>query len=230
MNWFFLVFTLICLLLVIWGVLRAGLPVKKFIMLLVAWLGLLIFLSFKGIIGDFSTFPPRIVLVLLIPFSIIIWFTLSSQSTIYLKKIPPEWIIRLQSFRIIVELFLWWAFLDQLIPLQMTFEGRNFDILVGLTAPLVAVLWVKPSTIQTAPIIIWNIFGLALLFNIVIIAVLSMPTPMRYFMNAPPNTLVATFPWVLLPGILVALALALHLFSIKQMLLIRKENRQNSHA
>jgi len=128
----------------------------------------------------------------------------------------------MQGFRVMVELFLWWAYIDHVVPVQMTFEGRNFDILVGLSAPLVQLWWLKPHKQLPLAVLIWNIVGLMMLFNIMVVAVLSMPTPMQYFFNEPSNTVVATFPWVLLPGILVALAFALHLLSIKQMIKMMK--------
>jgi hypothetical protein len=161
-------------------------------------------------------------LVMLVAFTVIVWFVVSRQSNNLLSRVPASWIIKMQGFRIIVELFLWWAYLDQVVPVQMTFEGRNFDILVGLSAPLVSLWWLKPNNQRLRWVLIWNIVGLILLFNIVVIAVLSMPTPMQYFFNEPANTVVATFPWVLLPGILVSLAFALHLLSIKQMINMMK--------
>ena len=47
------------------------------------------------------------------------------------------------------------------------------------------------------------------------IAVLSMPTSIRYFMNEPSNTLVGQFPFILLPGILVPIAYTMHIFSLR---------------
>ena len=64
------------------------------------------------------------------------------------------------------------------------------------------------------------IIGLMLLINIVLISVVSAPVPFRMFMNEPANTIVATFPAVWLPALLVPLAYFLHILSIKQ--LIRK--------
>ncbi len=218
-DWLFLVFTISCMLLVVWGLMRNGLPMTKFTLLLVAWAAVSAALSISGFLSDFSTFPPRMMIVLLVPLLVVLFFTFSARSDIFLKKIPAAWIVFMQSFRVVVELFLWWAFLDDLLPRQMTFEGRNFDILAGLTAPIVAVFWLGYHRRKPILVIIWNVMGLVLLFNIVIIALLSMPTPARYFMNEPANTLVATFPWVWLPALLVILALALHLLSIKQMLM-----------
>ena len=186
------------------------------------WLVILLFLSLSGFLADFSTFPPRMGIVLLVPMVSLIWFISSKHADVVISRIPADWIVKLQGFRVVVELFIWWAYLDSSLPVQMTFEGRNFDILVGLTAPLVALWWLKSDQERSRYVLIWNIFGLLLLFNIVIVAVLSMPTPKQIFFNQPDNTLVAGFPWVLLPGILVALAFGLHLISIKQMLKMMK--------
>jgi hypothetical protein len=191
---------------------------SKFLIIVSVWILLLSFLSLNGLLSDFSSFPPRMMLVMVVPMVLIVWFVSSSHSNELLSKVPAVWIIKMQGFRVIVELFLWWAYIDQVIPVQMTFEGQNFDILVGLSAPLIPIWWLKPGKQRPLWVIIWNIVGLIFLFNIVVVAVLSMPTPMQYFFNQPSNTVVATFPWILLPGILVTLAFALHLLSIKQMI------------
>jgi hypothetical protein len=117
---------------------------------------------------------------------------------------------------VFVEILLWALFTQNLLPEQMTFEGRNFDILVGLTAPLIAWLY-QHQKISKTIVIIWNLAGIALLLNIVIIAILSMPTPFRVFMNEPANTIVTKFPSVWLPALLVPLAYWLHALSLKQL-------------
>jgi hypothetical protein len=104
----------------------------------------------------------------------------------------------------------------ELLPIQMSFEGRNFDILAGLTAPVIAYLF-KKKILNSTWLKVWNFLCLGLLINIVTIAFLSMPTPLRVFMNEPVNTIVAVFPIVWLPAFLVPLAYTLHLFSLKQM-------------
>ncbi len=216
----FLAFTLSCIWIVLKGLSKYQVPSRKFLIIVSAWILLLSLLSIKGLLSDFSSFPPRMMLVMVVPFMVIVWFVVSSHSNELLSKVPASWIIKMQGFRVFVELFLWWAYIDQVVPVQMTFEGRNFDILIGLSAPLVSLWWLNKQ--QPLWVLIWNIVGLILLLNIVVIAVLSMPTPMQYFINEPANTIVATFPWILLPGILVTLALILHLLSIKQMINMMK--------
>jgi hypothetical protein len=71
--------------------------------------------------------------------------------------------------------------------------------------------------ISNTGILIWNLFGLGLLINILSIAILSMPTPFRVFMNEPSNTIVTQFPVSLLPGLLVPLAYGLHFLSLRKL-------------
>ncbi|HEX4467931.1 MAG TPA: hypothetical protein VH080_00255, partial [Gemmatimonadaceae bacterium] len=52
--------------------------------------------------------------------------------------------------------------------------------------------------------------GLALLANIIGVALLSAPTPLRVFMNEPANLWITRAPWVWLPTVLVVAALCGH--------------------
>lgn len=190
---------------------------SRFYIILVVWILLTSTLALTGFLAQFEAFPPRITLVLIPPMiSILIYTSRSSQLRAILKTIPIEWLLYLQSFRVIVELMLWYQYELGITPIQMTFEGRNFDILVGITGPVMAYLYQKKGAIMKKWVIAWNFFGLALLLNILVVAVLSFPTSFRYFMNEPSNYLVTEFPFVWLPGILVTIAYSLHFFSLKQ--------------
>jgi hypothetical protein len=180
---------------------------------LIAWLVIVGALSLTGFLQNFEAFPPRMMLVLFPPLAMIIYLLLSPTLKEILRHIPPRNLIRLQVFRVFVEILLWMLFVEKLLPEQMTFEGLNFDVVAGATAPFAAYLFARNRT----ALIIWNFIGLALLLNIVTIAVLSLPSPFQYFMNEPANTIVAHFPIVLLPAFLVPLAYTLHFFSLKQL-------------
>ena len=186
------------------------------------WMIFISILSFRGFFLDFSSTPPKIFIVLIVPIVITIFFLISSKTNKLLLSIPEEKLIYIQSFRVVVEILLWMLLLNNLLPVQMSFEGRNFDILAGLTAPVIAYFCYTKKKWSSTVALVWNFAGLALLLNIIVIAILSMPTKFRVFMNEPSNTIVAYFPFILLPGILVPVAYAMHLFSIKQILLKKR--------
>jgi len=182
------------------------------------WTALILLLSYKGFFSDFRKMPPRPALVILLPLPIIMSIAFSKAGTQLLRSVPTHWLIWMQSFRIIVELLLLLAFVSGKIPIQMTFEGRNFDILTGILALPAGYLLVRKKNFAVKFAIVFNITGILLLLNILVIAVLSMPTPIRYFMNEPSNALVAQFPFILLPGVLVPIAYTMHIFSLRQLL------------
>jgi len=183
---------------------------------LVTWAVATSLLSISGFITDFSTFPPKIIIVLLVPLVVIIWAVNTTTVKELLKHVAQEYLILLQSFRIVVEILLWLLFINGLAPVQMTFEGRNFDVLSGVSAILIAFL-VSRKKAPKPLIIAWHFACLVLLVNIVTTAILSMPTQLRVFMNEPSNTIVAEFPIVWLPGFLVPLAYGLHFLALRQL-------------
>jgi hypothetical protein len=185
----------------------------------VIWMLLLGILSSQGFFAQFDSIPPKPLLAVLPPIILLSILAFTKGFASILAVTPAHWLVFFQSFRIAVELLLWQAYERGLLPVQMTFEGRNFDILSGILALLAGyMLWKHQKGARTVGII-YNFIGLILLLNIVIVAILSMPTPFRYFMNEPANTIVAQFPFIYLPGVLVVLAFAFHVFSLRQLFL-----------
>jgi hypothetical protein len=189
------------------------------------WLAVLAILSFLDFFQHFKSFPPRLFIAFLPPLAILILLLFSRLFTLILKIIPKSWLIYIQSFRIVMELMLWLGFLGGFVPLQMTFHWLNQDIIVGLTALLAGHLFFREGWYLRFEAVIWNIFGMLLLFNIFAIALLSTPSPFRVFMDEPASTFVANFPFIWIPGFIVPFAFAMHLFSLKQLLLDKSSRR-----
>lgn len=190
---------------------------KGFYLIIGAWVILISALSLTGFLSNFENLPPRITIVLIPPMIAMLVYTIRSKSLkALLRAIPVQWILYLQGFRVVVELMLWYQYELGLTPIQMTFEGRNMDIIAGITGPIVGFLYARKGVAMRKLVLAWNFMGLGLLFNILIVAILSFPTKFRYFMNEPSNYLVTEFPFVWLPGILVAIAYSMHFFSLKQ--------------
>jgi hypothetical protein len=123
--------------------------------------------------------------------------------------------VALQTFRVGVELAFWRLHAEGVAPVQVTFEGRNFDALVGLTAPVVAAGiafgWLGPRTT-----IAWNLFGLAMLFNAIGTVATSTPGPLHLSWTGEPFTAIAAWPVVWIPALLAPIGISLHITSIRQ--------------
>lgn len=199
-----------------WDSARSQRLTSRVLIALLGWGALTALLALTGFLSDFTVFPPRLMIVLAVPLITLLAVTFSSTTRELLPFVPADQLIRLQSFRIAVEILLWMAFLQDRLPEQMTFEGRNFDVFSGLLA-LVASRFAGNRWI----VIGYNLLSLALLINIVTVAILSLPSPFRYFMNEPANTIVTYFPFVWLPAFLVPLAYGLHFLSLRKLAIQR---------
>ena len=166
---------------------------------------------FKGI----DRMPPRLMLVFVVMFALIIALLFIKRVGEILDYVPPSWLIYPQVFRVAIEIVLWQLYGHGFTPEQMTFEGLNFDILAGATAPIAAFVCFGQGRNLRVLAIIWNILGLALLINIITIAIMSVPA-VGYFDQ--PNTFVAWFPYIWLPGIAVPFAMLLHALSLRQLI------------
>jgi len=96
----------------------------------------------------------------------------------------------------------------------MTFSGRNFDILAGITAPFVYYFVFFKKSISKKGLLIWNIICLLLLLNIVVNAILSTPIPIQQFAFDQPNLAILHFPMVWLPTFVVPAVLFSHIVAI----------------
>lgn len=65
-------------------------------------------------------------------------------------------------------------------------------------------------------VLIWNVVGLGLLALVVVVGVLSLPTPLQVL--KPDNTWVVHAPYGLLPTVLVMTAVLLHIAAIRKVL------------
>ncbi len=185
------------------------------------WLVILALGALSGFFSNYEARPSRFLFVLVPPLILIIYLFFSRLFTIILKIIPQAWLLYIQSFRILVELMLWMGFMGGFVPPQMTFAWLNQDIVVGITAPMAGFVFFGKGRFRKFETFIWNIFGIALLINIILISILSTPSSYRVFMNEPANTFMAAFPYIWISGFIVPFALAMHLFSLRQLFLKR---------
>ena len=191
---------------------------------LLTWLSLSGVAAATGALANFEAVPPAVAWVIL-PAVITIFVVAFRPSTgPALDRVPGDALIAFQIFRVAMELILWRLARAGVIPASMTFEGRNYDIVVGLTAPFIAWLYAR-RMVSPGPVIFWNVFGIVVLANVVLIGFLSAPTRFRQYFEGPPNEMIAHFPFVWLVAFVVPLAFLGHFLSIRQLLRTIKMER-----
>ncbi|MES2431037.1 MAG: hypothetical protein V4556_08870 [Bacteroidota bacterium] len=187
---------------------------------LIVWLILQAFLGITDVYNsDATALPPPLVLFGVLPaIVLIVLMFVTRNGKRFVDSLPLINITNLNVVRVFVEIVLFLLFVQKAVPQLMTFSGRNFDILAGLSAPFIAYYGLKKFTISRRMILIWNIISLLLLANIVIHAVLSIPSPFQKLAFDQPNIAVLNFPFCWLPTFIVPLILFGHLVSIRQLI------------
>lgn len=189
------------------------------IFVILGWLIFTLIVAQTGFLTDFQSRPAHIVYVVIPPFIVVTALAFSKRFMRVAGLIDQFWLIYPQSFRIVMEVILLLLYRYAVIPRQMTLEGGyNFDVLAGITAPFVAYYCFRKKTWSPKVALVWNIAGLILLLNIMVISFLSTPYHSRYFMNEPANLIPFYFPFVWLPTFVAPFAFFLHLLSIKRLL------------
>lgn len=159
--------------------------------------------------------PPRPALLAVPPFLFILALFLTKSGRRFIDGLDLPMLTTLHMVRIPVEVVLFWLFLSGWVPELMTFSGRNFDILAGVTAPLVAWLVFTRKKLGINFLAAWNVVCIALLLFIVVNAVLSIQTPFQQFGFAQPNKGLMYFPFTLLPAFVVPVVMFSHLVVLR---------------
>jgi hypothetical protein len=165
-----------------------------------------------------GTTPPRFAVAVIPPLMLIVFGFATKRGRAFINRFNTKWLTLLHAVRFPVEMVLLWLFLQKYVPELMTFEGRNFDILSGITAPLVFYFGYVRKKLSRNVLLGWNFLCLVLLFNIVINAILSAPSAFQQFAFDQPNVGVLYFPFIWLPSFIVPAVLFSHLASIRSLL------------
>lgn len=134
------------------------------------------------------------------------YFAFSEFGTTLAHSCSFSILVGLQSFRFFLELLLHhWSEIGT-IPQTMTWTGQNWDILTGIFA-LGSIPWLNRNLK-----LVWcvQILGSLLLFNVIRVALLSMPLPFSWQLENPLQ-LIFHLPYAFIGPLFVGFALNLHL-------------------
>lgn len=186
--------------------------------IILIWLIAQSILVYRGFYTVTDTLPPRFVMLIAPPllFIVVLFFTASGKR--FIDNLNLKYLTLLHTIRVLVELVLFWLFLHKTVPEIMTFEGRNFDIISGLTAPIIFYFGFVKKTLSKKILLLWNFICLGLLINIVTIAILSAPFSFQKLAFDQPNIALLYFPFIWLPCCIVPVILFSHLAAVRQLL------------
>jgi hypothetical protein len=193
-------------------------PSKLVFGLIIIWLVIQSILALNGFYLINNTIPPRFILLVLPPIIYILILFNHSKGKQFLDQLNLKQLTFIHIVRIPVEIVLFGLYTHQLVPKIMTFEGVNFDILSGLTAPLIYFFVFNKVNYSKQLLLVWNFICLALLLIIVGTAILSAPSPFQKLAFDTPNLGVLLFPFNWLPSFIVPLVLFCHLAAIRKLL------------
>jgi hypothetical protein len=184
---------------------------------LVIWLGVPFILAQKGVLADFSNMPsPFMKLLFTFTFMTVMLSAVSPLGKRLAMGLSLHTLFGFQAFRIVIELLLILLNKQGLAPIQMTLEGRNWDLVTGLLA-LGVLVFFRNKSLSKSTYTVLNLIGLGLAINVVVVGFLSLPTPFQAF--AGDNTWITTAPFVWLPTFLVELAIAGHILSLRKLVM-----------
>ena len=199
---------------------------KKVLLILCIWLFIQAQLGLNGFYEVTDAIPPRFLLMVMPAILAIILLFTTSAGRRFIDRLDIKMLTLLNIVRIPVEIILLGLFINKAIPEVMTFEGKNFDIFSGITAPIVYYYGFVKQKLGTKYILIWNFICLALVINVVVRGLLSAPSVFQKISFDQPNIAILYFPYIWLPACVVPLVLFSHLVSIRR--LTKETNKHGS--
>lgn len=201
-----------------WFFLKANPRTSALSIAMVVWLAIQAVLAETGFYEQTDSLPPRILVAIGPPLLIILGCLFTNTGRRYMDQLNAGVLTWLHTVRIVVEIVLFLLLKERLVPELMTFEGRNLDILSGISAPLIAYFGYQRKQIPTTVLVTWNILCLLLLLNVVFYGVLSAPYPFQRFSIDQPNVAILYFPFIWLPSFIVPIVFFSHLTCLRQLL------------
>jgi len=172
------------------------------------WMGVTLALADRGVFLNWEATPPPFALLVVAILALGVSIAFSPLGG-RLAQLPLWTLVAAQAFRLPLEVAMHALVSRGIMPEQMTYTSRNFDVLTGASAVVVAAL-VKAGAAGRKTAMAWNIAGLVLLVNIVVVAILSTPRFAAFGADRL-NVFVFYPPFVWLPAVLVLAAFGGHL-------------------
>lgn len=181
-----------------------------------AWLLLHSFLAIREVYADFEGVP-NVFFAVFATAIVVGVLAFSNYAKPWRDSLNPEVLTYMHTIRVEVELVLYGLYAAGWASVAQTFAGSNFDILIGLTAPIIAYLFFRGQALSARMFWWWNVGGILLLGNIVAISFASAPHQFQQMSFEQPARAFFYFPFNLLPLFVVPSMFAIHFIILKRL-------------
>ena len=179
-------------------------------------------LAWSGLLARFDVLPPPMAILIVGVLAMGLGLGLSRVGAHAARVVPLAALVGFQAFRLPLELVMHRAYTAGIMPEELSYSGYNFDIVTGVGAAILFLLFRQGVQVPAWIVWAWNLWGWWSLVMITFIAVAT--SPMLHLFGTDPghlNTWVLYFPYVWLPAILVTTALAGHVMVTRALLVSR---------
>ena len=181
---------------------------------LIIWFSLVVGLGNIGFFAMRPLFAPNIAFAfILMFFGIKVALSLSKIREVF-EATPLHLVMLVQVFRVMGVGFLSLYFM-KVLPGVFAIPTGVGDILIGVTAPIVAYIYLQKKSYSKKVAILWNIAGIADLAMALTLGILTYSKPIQVIPTKIPNDPIALFPLVIIPVFAVPLSLILHFYSLR---------------
>lgn len=178
--------------------------------------------SFTGLYKNFSIMPPLLILYGVMPMVIamVVLFSLKRSREV-IGALPLALLSVVHFFRLPVEYMIYLLSEEEKMPRMMTFNGGNYDIIIGITALPVAWLLYKYKDKFKYVFAVWSAVGLFFVLRVSAVGILSSPYPFRKYLEDYANTAVFEFPFALLPAFMVPVVVFAHIVALYRIFVLK---------
>lgn len=180
----------------------------------ILWLMLTAALPASGLVG---LAPPTMAGFIVLSTVVPLGLALSKEGRRWATQLPLWSLIGFQAFRLPLEIVLHWWYGEGTIPVEMTWDGYNLDVITGIVSLIAGLVLVRVPNKAVAWVA--TAVGSLLLANVIVTAFRSAPLPVPGNFGAEPPLLLALYaPYAWIVPVCVAGALAGHVIAIRKLL------------
>jgi hypothetical protein len=196
-----------------WDGARANRAVALVTVLIGGWLAAALALTWNGAYTASLDRLPTIQFGIFVPIIAgVLLYRASSFVREIVAAVSQSWLIGIQTYRALGFNFLA-LYSASLIPGVFALPAGTGDIIVGVTALLIALAYAAGFPPSNGVVRAWNLFGIADLVVAVTTGFMSSPSALQVTAFDLPNTMIAEFPLALVPAFAVPLSILLHFAS-----------------